>query len=224
MREVNLTFHGLGEPHVLVDAEEKQYWWGKDAFVYLLDQVLDRPANADPRISITFDDGNASDARLALPELARRGLIGRFFVCAGRVGKTHYLDQSMIKDLLDGGMIVGSHGMDHRDWRWLDAAQLDIEIGTARRKLEDLTQRNVSAVAIPFGSYDRRVLRRLNQEPWEHIYTSDRGMSRSTSRMKRRDIIKAHMQGRNLLAELTLTPPAHLHLTRAMSRLYKSLR
>ena len=62
----------------------------------------------------------------------------------------------MITELLAGRMEIGSHGMYHRDWRALDNAPLEVETVDARRKLEDLTQRPVAAVAIPFGSYDRR--------------------------------------------------------------------
>src|SRR5262249_21408654 len=161
MRELILLFHGLGEPHHRVVPEELPYWLSTASFTSLLDKVLEYSTNAGLRISITFDDGNASDAYLAFPELVKRGLFASFFVCAGRIRKKHYLDNSMMKDLLAGGMSIGSHGMDHRDWRLLDSLALDVEIGDARRKLEDVIQRPVTTVAIPFGSYDRRVLKRL---------------------------------------------------------------
>src|SRR5262249_40125721 len=147
-------------------------------------------------IRITFDDGNASDTHSALPELSKRGLTAEFFVCAGRVGKRHYLDQSMIKELLAEGMSIGSHGMDHRDWRTLDSLDLDVEIVDARHQLEDLTQRQVTKVAIPFGSYDRRILRRLKRESWQRIYTCDRGTTKSTSRTKTRETLSADMGGK----------------------------
>src|SRR5215470_4073438 len=113
-RELILNLHGLGEPHSLVDENEKAFWWSIGAFSYLLDRILDTRIDPRLRISITFDDGNASDALIALPELTKRGLTASFFICAGRIGKKRYLDESMIKDLNAGGMVVGSHGMDHQ--------------------------------------------------------------------------------------------------------------
>jgi peptidoglycan/xylan/chitin deacetylase (PgdA/CDA1 family) len=223
MRELILNLHGLGEPHSSVELQERRYWWTRAAFENLLAQAADRSPDADPRIVITFDDGNASDVLVALPELVRRRMTASFFVCAGRVGKQHYLDAEMIKELVGAGMSVGSHGMDHQDWRRLDAAQLDLEIGTARRQLEDLTEQRVTTVAIPFGSYDRRVLRRLNQERWKCIYTSDRGMAQSGWRMKPRETLDASMQGRDAIGELTLTPPG-CRFTQTMLRLYKQWR
>jgi len=186
--------------------------------------MLDRPLNADPKISITFDDGNASDALLALPELAKRKMIASFFVCAGRIGKRHYLDKAMIKDLLDAGMSIGSHGMDHRDWRSLDSRNLDVEIGIARRKLEDVTQRPVTTVSIPFGSYDRRVLSHVKQEPWECIYTSDRGLARFGSKIKPRETLSMDMQDRDVLLWLAMPPVVSVRIRRALSGLYKRFR
>jgi peptidoglycan/xylan/chitin deacetylase (PgdA/CDA1 family) len=224
MRELILLFHGLGEPHSLVDAREMRYWWSPSSFTHLLDQVRDLSANVKTKIHITFDDGNASDAYLALPELSKRGLSAEFFVCVGRVGKKHYLDRSMIKELLAEGMRLGSHGMDHRDWRTLDSKALDVEIGDARSKLEDITQQQVNTVAIPFGSYDRRVLHHLKREIWKVIYTSDRGTTQSTSLMKPRETLDTDMQGEHVLSELLAGAPAHITARRTLSRLYKRLR
>jgi peptidoglycan/xylan/chitin deacetylase (PgdA/CDA1 family) len=223
-RELILNFHGLGEPHPWVDAQEKRYWWGMAGFTRLLDQISDRPPDADPRIAITFDDGNASDTLLALPELTKRGLTAEFFVCAGRIGKRHYLDKSMIRDLVDAGMQVGSHGMDHRDWRRLDRQGLETEIGDPRRKLEEVTLSPVTAVAIPFGSYDRRVLVRLKQEPLKCIYTSDRGIAGDRSKLKPRETLTDEMQCRDILGELFAAMPLRVRIKREFEQIYKRMR
>ena len=67
MRELILLFHGLGEPHSLVDAEERRYWWSLSSFTRMLDQVQELSRNAKTKILITFDDGNASDAYWRFP-------------------------------------------------------------------------------------------------------------------------------------------------------------
>ena len=224
MRELVLLLHGLGEPHSLVDAEERRHWWSVASFARLLDQILEFQENLEAKIRITFDDGNESDFLLALPELSKRDLTAEFFVCAGRVGKDHYLDRTMINELLAQGMSIGSHGMDHRDWRTLDSTALDVEIGDARRKLEDLTQRPLNMVSIPFGSYDRRVLRRLKREPWEVIYTCDRGTTQTTSRMKPREPVFSDMEAEDILVRLLARPSVYVTATRVLSGAYKRLR
>jgi peptidoglycan/xylan/chitin deacetylase (PgdA/CDA1 family) len=224
MRELILNFHGLGEPHHDVGPEEIPYWISTASFTRLLDETLELRKDGGPGITITFDDGNTSDMHLAFPELSRRRLVGSFFVCAGRIGKKHYLDASMIKDLLQGGMTIGSHGMHHRDWRTLDPLNLDVEITDARLKLEDLIQCSVTAVAIPFGSYDRRVLNRLMRDSWECIYTSDRGIAQSSAKIKPRETIDATMQDEYLLSRLSANSPLPIRIRRWLSRCYKQLR
>ena len=224
MKELILLFHGVGEPAQRVGPEEAPYWLSVPSFTCLLDQILECSTNTNIRISLTFDDGNASDAYLALPELSKRGLQASFFVCAGRIGKKHYLDNSMIRDLLDGGMSIGSHGMDHRDWRTLDSQALEVEIYRARRKLEELVQRPVTRVAIPFGSYDRQILKQLKRDRWECIYTSDRGITRSSARIKPRETIDVTMQDENLIRKLLANPTLRIRMRRGLSRLYKRLR
>jgi peptidoglycan/xylan/chitin deacetylase (PgdA/CDA1 family) len=223
MKELVLSFHGLGEPPQGVGSEEIPYWISTSSFARLLDCAPDFQ-EAGPRITITFDDGNSSDALLAFPELFKRGLVGNFLVCAGRIGQKRYLDRAMIKELLDGGMLIGSHGMDHRDWRTLDSSALDVEITDARRKLEDIIQRTVTSVAIPFGSYDRRVLHRLMRDPWECIYTSDRGIARSSAQIKPRETIDITMQDEQILRKLSANAHLHIRIQRWLSRHYKQLR
>jgi peptidoglycan/xylan/chitin deacetylase (PgdA/CDA1 family) len=74
-------------------------------------------------------------------------------------------------------MEIGTHGMYHRDWRKIDEVALNVEIVDARRRIEDICGIAVTKAAIPFGSYDRRVLRRLRSEPFKHLYTSDGGLA-----------------------------------------------
>jgi peptidoglycan/xylan/chitin deacetylase (PgdA/CDA1 family) len=223
VQELILNFHGLGNPHSLVDLHEAQYWWRADSFARLLDQIVDRPNASSPKISITFDDGNASDYLLALPELGKRKLRASFFVCAARIGAKNYLSEAMIRDLLDAGMNIGSHGMSHLDWRMLNSESLEVEIVDARKKIEDVCQRPVRSVAIPFGSYDGRVLKKLNQESWDCIYTSDRGRARTTDKIKPRESLDATMQDRDILTELLARPRLKTLIVRALVQRYKKL-
>jgi len=224
MRELVLSLHGVGEPHHWVGGEELPYWISVRSFTRLLDEALELPKGSELKIIFTFDDGNASDALVALPELSKRGLRASFFVCAGRIGKEHYLDDSMIKDLLEGGMSIGTHGMHHRNWRILDAKALEEEVVEARRKLEDIIQRPVTTVAIPFGSYDRRVINRLMRDPWECVYTSDRGKARSSAKIKPRETVDATMQDEYLLRALSATPSLRVRMQRELTCFYKRLR
>jgi peptidoglycan/xylan/chitin deacetylase (PgdA/CDA1 family) len=190
-RELVLNFHGIGVPHPGVGPEERAVWMSRENFIGLVDHIAALGAATPTPIAITFDDGNFSDVAIALPELCRRRLAATFFVCAGRLETPEYLGRDAIRDLLGAGMKIGSHGMHHRDWRKLDETALAEEIGTARKHLEDACGAPVTTAAIPFGSYDRRVLSRLRAEGFACVYTSDRGFACSEAWLKPRNTLGA---------------------------------
>lgn len=188
-RELVLNFHGIGTPHSGVGPEERAVWMNHESFVKHLDHIAAlRATNAMP-IVITFDDGNRSDAEIALPELCKRGLEATFFLCAGRVGSQEYIGADAVGALLRAGMKIGSHGMHHRDWRKLDQSALAEELGAARKRLEDVSGSPVVTASVPFGSYDRRVLAGLRGEGYHCVYTSDRGLARAEAWLKARNTL-----------------------------------
>jgi peptidoglycan/xylan/chitin deacetylase (PgdA/CDA1 family) len=224
-QELILNLHGIGTPHDAVPAKESFFWVTRQAFTTLLESILAaRATTADIPTVITFDDGNASDAVIALPELAKRGLKAAFFVCAGRIGAPHYLDRVALADLLAAGMEIGTHGKDHRNWRGLDETSLDAELGEARRRIEDVCGVVVTKASIPFGSYDRRLLQRLRRERLECVYTSDRGLARSEAWLKPRDTVDSTWLEADMRQVLTGKLSLKARLRRDAAMLYKRLR
>jgi peptidoglycan/xylan/chitin deacetylase (PgdA/CDA1 family) len=221
-RELILNFHGLGMPHSGVGADEEPFWLSRRTFVAMIDRIAFMGEDAGAPTSITFDDGNASDATIALPELVKRGLTATFFVCADRIGLPHYLDRSAIDDLLQAGMAIGSHGMRHCDWRKLDDGALDEEISGARARLADVCGKPVQMASIPFGSYDRRVLARLRREDLDCVHTSDGGLARSGAWLKPRQSLDVRCSARDLEQVAVASPTAWLRRRAAM--FYKALR
>lgn len=217
MRVIALNFHGIGVPHAGVPAEERPYWFSHTAFAELIDRIW---RNHDPaRFAFTFDDGNASD--LAAAELlARRGVKARFFLLTGRMGHAHYCSADDARELLRMGMVVGLHGRDHLDWRKLDDAQLRAETLGAREELADAIGQAVEEVAIPFGRYNRRVLRWLSRQGFTHIHTSDPGaIGGLHAHIWNRNTLRSDMGGDQLEQILAGRWPPHLHLRNAVSRL-----
>jgi peptidoglycan/xylan/chitin deacetylase (PgdA/CDA1 family) len=199
-RRLVLDIHGIGPKPAWIQPDEDSYWCDHPAtFERILDQVSAAFERDGTRIEITFDDGNASDASIAVPALARRKLRAAFFVCAGRIGTPGYLDRAALADLLAAGMQIGSHGWSHVDWSKIDDATLEVEVNDAKRSIEDATGRPVDAVAIPFGRYNRRVMGRLGG--FRTIYTSDGGFAREGGRIVPRNSYRKHW-GDTTLAEL----------------------
>lgn len=177
----NFTVHGVGAVDRELAPGEDVTWVSVAQFEQLLDAVVGRPD-----VRITFDDGNVSDLEIGLPRLLERGLTAEFFVLAGRLGEPGRIDAAGVRELVGAGMAIGSHGWAHRDWRRVDSQTARQEIHGALRALTELAGYRVSRVAIPFGSYDRHVLRRLRQAHVTRAYTSDGGRTRPDSWLQAR--------------------------------------
>jgi peptidoglycan/xylan/chitin deacetylase (PgdA/CDA1 family) len=183
---INICIHGIGTPSESVPAAEAAYWIGIDTFRRVLDQVAER---TDVRLS--FDDGNASDVDVALPELVDRGRVADFFVIAGRLGHTGSLSADDLHRLRRARMGIGSHGMHHRVWRRLSPAEQHEELVVARRRLEEVLGEPVRSAACPLGRYDRATLAALRRLHYTRVYTSDRALARPGTWRQARFSIRA---------------------------------
>jgi peptidoglycan/xylan/chitin deacetylase (PgdA/CDA1 family) len=216
-RELILNFHGLGQaPPEATDAERK-VWVPVEWFEAIVDAL--------PRegVSVTFDDGNASDADYALEILTGAGRRACFFVLAERIGEPGYLTASQISTLHEQGMTIGSHGLRHVDWRGLPDDGLEAELVDSRRVLEELLGAPVLEAACPFGSYDRRVLRGLRGAGYRRVYTSDNGAAQANGWLAPRNTVHRELELERWL-ELAGAGPRRSSPMHAGKRLAKRLR
>ncbi len=220
-KERFINFHGIGVPPPGIDKGELDFWWDEHAFLAALDRVS--ISAGDYPVLITFDDGNESDLDIALPALLERNLTASFFVCAGRVETRGYLSASAIRQLLREGMRIGSHGMHHLDWSKLDDARLQIEIVDAKRKLEDICGCEIDEASIPFGRYDRRVLRKLRTEGYSRVYTSGRGVATRDAWLKPRNTLDRSWQWKDIPKDLALRDSYLRRLRFNLSHVRKSV-
>ncbi len=165
-RQLIFTFHGLGDPPHSITDSERRMWVPVGWFEAIVDALQDG-------VCVAFDDGNSSDVAYALPALQKRGVVARFFPLAGRIGMPGYLDAKDISTLSAAGMAIGSQGLHHRDWRKLKNRVLHDEITISRRTLSDIVGHEIVEAACPFGSYDRRVLRALQDAGYRRVFNSD---------------------------------------------------
>jgi peptidoglycan/xylan/chitin deacetylase (PgdA/CDA1 family) len=217
-----LHFHGLGPMPDWIGPQERDYWCDEHRFTTILDTIRDLSQLVP--IEITFDDGNISDALIALPALRHRGQTATFFICAGRIGQPGYLDAAAMNDLVSAGMEIGSHGWGHVDWRRVDDAVLDLEINASRDKIANVIGCPIDKTAIPFGSYDRRVLRRLRRSDIRTVFTSDGGRAPLSGWMLPREVFRTSWDDNRTLIDMATRPlssaaSARRFIVRALKRL-----
>jgi len=120
------------------------------------------PLNGE--LSITFDDGYADNAELALDILRRWKLPATFFVSTGFMEtneqtawdkdanvESRWMSWAQVKGLIEQGHEVGAHTVSHANLGELAGAEVTAEL---RRSIEDLVARTGIApahFAIPYG-------------------------------------------------------------------------
>lgn len=216
---VNVCFHGIGTPRRELEPGEERYWVDPDEFLRILDLVAE-----DPRVRVSFDDGNASDVEIALPALLERGLSATFYVIAGRLDQRGSLDSAELLHLADRGMRIGVHGMDHRPWRGLSDAEAERELVASRRLIEQTIGRPVSAAALPLGRYDRRTLHRLHALGYDDVGSSDRRWGRDGGWLQPRFSVLADDTVETVSSSVLRAAPLHRRLRSSAVGVVKRLR
>jgi peptidoglycan/xylan/chitin deacetylase (PgdA/CDA1 family) len=185
LKRLIINFHGLGPIPAHVDAGEAKVWCADLAlYTDLLDETSEAAAAGGLDHLITFDDGNRSDLEHGLKPLVDRDISAIFFPCAGRLEQKGYLDKAALRELVAAGQRIGSHGWSHTDWRRASPAVMRQEVAEAKDRIEQAAGVAVKTVAIPFGSYGRRVLR--DAASFETVFTSDATLADSEARLQPR--------------------------------------
>jgi peptidoglycan/xylan/chitin deacetylase (PgdA/CDA1 family) len=166
-----LMLHGLGEPPRDLDAEERRYWTGLDSFARIVALAKAAPG----RILFTFDDGNDTDAKIALPALVAAGLKARFFVSTDFIGQPGHVGEDDLRALHAAGMTIGSHGCQHTSWQTMAGDEVAEDVIRSFARLGSILHERIDEVAAPYGELgfrEARILRRLGVR---RVFTSFHG-------------------------------------------------
>ena len=184
-----LLYHGLtsiGVPNV--PPREQKYWVTSARFLQHLDHIRGSRYQArlldelwfssgasdrrDRSVVITFDDGNASDYRFALPALVEREMRAEFFVNTATIGTAGFLDWREIREMHAGGMSFQSHSHDHVDLVQLPLQSLEHQLRDSKRMLEDQLGSPVNFLAPPYGRLNRQVIQVAREVGYRAVCTS----------------------------------------------------
>ncbi len=214
-----LNVHGIGDPVRPLEPDEGDVWISLRQFELVLDAVAERDD-----VRLTFDDGNLSDIEIALPLLTERNLSADFFICPGLFGMPGRLTADGIRELCKAGMTVSTHGWGHIDWRLSGPAQVVQELQESRTTLRQITGAEVEHVSVPFGSYDRYVLRELQHFGLSRAYTSDGGRTDPDAWLQPRTSLRSDVDQDWLDRVLDPDPPLRLRARNRVARAVKSAR
>jgi len=116
-----------------------------------------RPLTDIARCAVTFDDGYASFAELALPLLAERGLPATLFVTTGSLDGPGMLAAADVRAMAGPLLEVGAHTVHHPHLDLLPFAVARDQVCRSRERLADLLGAEPAGFAYPHGSHHRTV-------------------------------------------------------------------
>ena len=106
-------------------------------------------------VSVTFDDGWASQYNNALPILTKYGVPATLYVFSGAINTEDYMTQAQIQAFANRGDEIASHTVTHSDLTKLSAAQLENELAQSKATLQQMFGPSAALdFASPFGAYN----------------------------------------------------------------------
>jgi peptidoglycan/xylan/chitin deacetylase (PgdA/CDA1 family) len=151
--------------------------------------------------TVTFDDGFASVARNAVPELGTRKIPVMIFVPAASLGgppswiadtdHPDSLEMVMSEEELQelakiSGVSIGSHCLTHRNLVDLDDAEARREIRDSRNRLEAILGKEVRTMSFPHGSFDLRHVSMAGEAGYEGLFSISPTLYREADMVKGR--------------------------------------
>jgi len=122
---------------------------------------------------ITFDDGLMDNYTEAYPVLEELNLKAYFFILVSKVDTAGYMNWEQIRQLMDAGMIIGSHGMTHRILTELKDKELDYELSESKKILEQKLGAGVEYLSIPRGFTNKNVIEKVKKVGYKAVFTSN---------------------------------------------------
>ena len=125
-------------------------------------------------VRITFDDGEQSQYRNAMPLLAEHGISARYFVTPGLIGTAaKFLGWDELKALQNAGHSIQSHGWSHKFLTFCSDEELAHELRASKQLLEEKLGALVEEISVPGGRWNRRVIEACALAGYRRVYVSD---------------------------------------------------
>jgi peptidoglycan/xylan/chitin deacetylase (PgdA/CDA1 family) len=121
-------------------------------------------------VMLSFDDASAGQATEGLPQLAKRGMTGTFFIMTVVLGKPRWMSSQDIRRLADAGMTVGSHTWDHHAVGDMSGRDWKIQLEQTRETLRKASGQPVQHFAYPYGSVSAKAYPHLKEAGYKTAF------------------------------------------------------
>jgi peptidoglycan/xylan/chitin deacetylase (PgdA/CDA1 family) len=144
-----------------------------------VDQINGSRPLAPDAVTITFDDGLDSFRTQALPLLREFSMQAGVFITAGMLGTPGWLSADDARLLAKQGVGIGSHGISHRLFSTMSAAELMQELRGSKEILEQALGQPVDLLSLPGGRQHHDLQRLAIETGYRAVFTSRPGLNQS---------------------------------------------
>lgn len=180
---VVLMYHALHPDNDTssIDLEDQPYAVSESTFREHLAMLKDYSVGllnpdsteAQPDVVITFDDGHISNLEIALPILKEHGMSAYFFVTTDFVeSREFFCRPHQLKEFVDAGMVVGSHGVSHRFMADLSLEESKRELDHSKERLQSWLDGEVLSISYPGGRYTASTMELARESGYRQIFDS----------------------------------------------------
>lgn len=162
-----LMYHVIDQPrepfpYVYVTAEhfeEQIRYFYNNGYTFLFPEELALADRYQKSVVITFDDGYDSVYTRALPILKKYNAKATLFMISSLVGTPGYCTEAELFEMSDSGAFrIGSHTDTHPRLTDLSAEEIAREFAVSNDRLYNITKREVTSLAYPYGFFNDTVL------------------------------------------------------------------
>ncbi len=138
--------------------------------------LLQTGGNLEKVVAMSFDDGYRNNHTDALPLLKKYNAKASFYIVHRDIGKTIYMENDRLLDLLANGMEIGSHTINHAPLALIDPKYLPWEVGSAKKFIEkNLEGYTLNGIAYPNGGYNEKVIDAVKEYKFSYGLTGKVG-------------------------------------------------
>lgn len=135
-------------------------------------------------IVCTFDDGYSGVFKNALPIMKEFGFTATVFVCEEYIGKLNdwnfkdkivrsHMSLNELKEILDDGWEIGSHGLTHRSLLRLSDEELVRELHLSKERMER-SFGPIKTYAYPYGDFNNYIVNKVKNE-YDYAFSLNQG-------------------------------------------------
>ena len=138
-------------------------------------ELIDNFQNNKTNYLLTFDDGFKNLKDKILEFLSNHKIPCLLFLCPDLIksNNKNYLNLSDVKEISKNEFIkIGSHAYTHQKLTDHNDLNLNFQLESSKKWLEDITSKKVNAISYPFGAFNKKVLEKVKLFGYKYGFTT----------------------------------------------------